>query len=123
MTGLTLWRSPLLGTGRTLGPGGNPPFRNGCRSSRARSGKAREFADNRGGGSTVQQALVEAEFEVLRVFGIDVYATKSLDGKDPAWLPRHHALLVGTDLTAEEAQDVACDVLGLITAELADAAW
>lgn len=70
----------------------------------------------------MQHALVDAEFEVLRVLGVDVYATESLDGKDPAWLPRHRALLVGTDLTAEEASDVACEVLGLATALLAGAA-
>jgi hypothetical protein len=69
----------------------------------------------------VQQALVDAEFEVLRLLGIGVFPTPTLDGKDPAWLPRHKSLLVGTDLTVEEAADVACDVLGIVTEMLAAA--
>lgn len=70
----------------------------------------------------MQEALVDAEFEVLRFSGVGVYPTSTLDGKDPVWLPRHRALLVGTDLTAEEASDAACEVLGLVTEMLAHAA-
>jgi hypothetical protein len=72
-------------------------------------------------GCKVQQALIDAEFEVLRFLGVDVYTTETLDGQEPAWLPRHRALLIGTDLTAEEAGEVACEVLGLITAVPASA--
>lgn len=68
----------------------------------------------------MQQAQVDAELEVLQVLGIGVYPTPSLDGKDPEWLPRQRALLVGTDLTAEEAEDLVCDVLGLVTELLAE---
>lgn len=56
--------------------------------------------------------LVDAEFEVLRFFGVGVYRTRTLDGQDPQWSPSWSALLIGTDLTADEAEVVACELLG-----------
>lgn len=62
------------------------------------------------------QTLVDAEFEVLRVLGVAIYRTRTLDGCPPRWNAAHSALLVGTDLTPEDAEDVACEVLGLLAA-------
>lgn len=58
--------------------------------------------------------LVEAEFELLRFIGIGVFRTRSLDGLAPRWNAEHRALLVGTDLTHEDAEDAVCEVLGLL---------
>lgn len=63
--------------------------------------------------------LVDAELEVLNALGVGVYRTASLDGEDPAWLPKQRVLLVGTDLTPEAAEEVACEVLGIVSELLA----
>lgn len=65
-------------------------------------------------GVAVQDALVEAEFEVLRFMGVGIYRTKTLDGKPPRWSAHFRALMVGTDITPEEAEDAACELLGLL---------
>jgi hypothetical protein len=58
--------------------------------------------------------LVDAEFTILKALGVGIYRTKTLDDEDPMWCPEHNALLVGTTLTPEEAEDVACAMLGML---------
>lgn len=58
--------------------------------------------------------LVDAELAVVKAFGVGVYRTASLDGKNPRWCPELSALAIGTDLTPEEAEEIACEVLGLL---------
>lgn len=63
---------------------------------------------------SAEDPAVEAEFEMLRFLGVSIYQTRALDGCPPRWNAEHAALLTGTDLTPEDAEDAACEVLGLI---------
>lgn len=62
---------------------------------------------------------VDAELEILKAFGVTIRRTHTLDGKDPMWSPRQHVLRIGTDLTDEEAETVACRLLGVLAEGLA----
>ena len=58
--------------------------------------------------------LADAEFGLLRFMGIEVYRSRRLDGKNPRWCPELSMLVIPSDFTDAEAEDVSREVLALL---------
>lgn len=56
---------------------------------------------------------VDAEFEILRALGASVHPV-SADHEEATWSPWMKVLLVPDDYTPEEAEDLVCEVLGML---------